>query len=141
MAPQTGIAESERGLLHRPAGGVMASHEPDTASWGANLFVEAGIQRKLRQEQAAQPLSRVVKGRRRALEVMGARESDQPVSQVLLLKQNKDDEEDNNSGRGQGLDEWRDEAREHLEGAWIWLPDLNGNGAGCGRNVLEQRVG
>ena len=66
---------------------------------------EPGIERELSQEQAAETAAGIVKRGRSALQVLRAGEADQPVSEILLLKQNEYNEDDDDSGRRQRLDQ------------------------------------
>ena len=101
-----------KGALGTP---MSQSHEP-----------EAGIERKLRKKQPAQPLAGVIHCRGGPLKIVRSGETDHPVSQVLLLQQDEDDENDDDAGRRQRMDERSNQRPKRLKRARIWLADLDG---------------
>ena len=83
------------------------------------------VQRALGQQIAAEALSAVVDGSRRALQIAGPEQADGPVPQVLPLKQDEDDEDQDDKGGGERVDERREDQRDGLHRTHGGLHDLD----------------
>src|SRR6476660_3452712 len=59
---------------------------------------------------------------------MRSRQPDQPVTQILALKQNKDHKNDDDAGRRQRMKQWRNQTLQALQRARIGLAYFHGNG-------------
>ena len=92
---------------------------------------ERRVDHQLRQKQPAQPRRRIVERRGGALQIVRARQSYQAVSKILALDQDEDDEDDDDAGRGQRIEQRRDQRPQIFQGTRIRLAHFNGNR--CGR--------
>jgi len=70
-------------------------------------------------------LARVIKGCCRPVQVFCTSETYKPISQVALLKQNKNHKNDDDAGGRKRVDQRLYESPEHLERPGIWLSDLD----------------
>ncbi len=70
-------------------------------SSGADHHAEAGVDRELGEEIAAEPARGVVHRDRHAVQVARAEQADQPVAQILALQQDEDGDDEDDRGREQ----------------------------------------
>src|SRR5208283_3026037 len=99
-------------------------------------------ERDLSEEKPAEPLSRVVECCSRALNILRAGESDQPVPQILPLSENEDDKNHDDRTGGEGTNQRRDDGPERLQSAGGRFRDfhLNGLAGSCtGRRQSSAR--
>jgi len=89
---------------------------------------EGAIQKELDQEQPAEARRGVVECGGGALQVIRPRQPDEPITEILSLQQNKDDENDDNAGRRQRMKQRRDQGSQALQRARIGLAHLDRNG-------------
>ena len=87
-----------------------------------------GIDQNLAQEITAEPRRRVVHRGGGALHVGGAHQADQPVAQILALKQDENDEQDDDAGGGERRQHRAEHALQDLEGSRLGLADLDRDG-------------
>jgi hypothetical protein len=66
--------------------------QSDQIEGDGDEHAEGGIERKLRQKVFAQPPHRVVEGDRRAMQIAGADQPNEPVAEIVLLQ--KDEQRD-----------------------------------------------
>src|ERR1700743_1199549 len=71
----------------------------DQLQTGADRHAEGGVEGDLRQKKSAQSFAGFVERRRRPLNVVRARQTDETIPQVLTLYQDEDHEDDDDAGR------------------------------------------
>ena len=91
---------------------------------------ERGVDHQLSQKQPAEARRGIVQRRRRALQIVRARQPDQAVSKILALDQDEDDEDDDDAGGRQRIEQWRDQGSQILQGTRVGLAHFNGDRQG-----------
>src|SRR3984893_13465551 len=93
-----------------------------------NHRTKGTVQNELSQEKPPEACGRVVERRCGSLEVIGARQPNEPVTKIFALKQNEDDENDDDAGCREGMNERRDQGPQALQRTGIGLAYFHRNG-------------
>jgi len=111
---------------------------PDQPQAAANQHAEARVEHELIEEKPAQARRGVVERRGRALQIVGARQPDQTVPEILALNQDEDHEDDDDPRRCQRRYERSDQRAQALQRAGIGLQHLHRDRPDAG---LRSRAG
>ncbi len=101
------------------------ARDTDRPQAEADNQTETGVERHLRQQQAAETLSGIVERARRALKIAGPGKSDEAISQVATLREDEYDEHKDDACGRQRRGHGTDQTQQGLQGPGIRLPDLD----------------
>ena len=81
----------------------------------ADQEADPRIERELSEEKSAEPARRVVERAGGLLQVVRPRQLDQAIAQLFTLHQRKDDEDEHDAGRGQRMQQRRNQCRDAFQ--------------------------